>query len=328
MLVEVMSGTIERRLELWEIGFTPKENKTRSPELTDLFGHIMSLPFQAEASDGTNPQLVRELRVDKDILVVECREVSPDRIEGVFGKGRDVDIPGVRKGKRRKKIKLAPGEYIEYPCHFIVFEEGLVVFERNPNGPSPSALGLYIEQKCCDFVTHARVDRVPRGEFLDRFKRIADTRSITLRLGIRAIRRFAHESDDGLWDGLLKEYEMSGFANVTIRFTLAREPGGMKLRWLRKIPDIIADSEASRDLLRLEINARMQDSGEVEVIRLLKKASMEKTVRFKVKGDDKNLDSEEVYGAIQNIYVRFKRIMEGKENARYLDIVQEELPEE
>jgi len=325
MLVEEMSRTIERRLELWEVSFVPKQSKSRSSELADLFTQIMSLPFQAETTDSTESELVRELRDEKDILVVDCRAISPDRIEGVFGKGRDVDIPGVRKGKRKKKIKLAPGEYIEYPCHFIIFEEGLVVFERNPNGPSPAALGPYIEQKCRNFVTRVRVDRVPRGEFLERFKRISDTRSITLRLGIRAIRRFAHESDDGLWDGLLKEYEMSGFANVTIRFSLAREPGGMRFRWFRKIPEIIVDPEASRDLLRLEINARMQDSGEVEIIRLLKKASMEKTVRFKVKGDDKNLDAEEVYRAIQNIYVRFKRIMEGKENAEYLDLVQEEL---
>ncbi len=322
-----MSKPIERRLELWEIDYTPKED-SNPVELTDLFEYVKKLPFSAEVAAGAEPSLVRELRDTKDILVVDCSEVSPNHIKGVFGKGKDVDVPRVRRGRRKKSIKLGPGEYIEYPCHFVVFDENLAVFERNPSGPSPSSLGIYLSHKCQELVKTVSVNRVPRGDFLKRFHKIQETRSIILRLGIKAIRKLGRSSDDGMWAGLIKEHEQSGFGTVTIRFSMSRKPGGLGFQWLKRIPEVVQDRNSSSDLLRLEINARMQDSGEVEVIRLLKKASMEKTVRFKVLGDNKNLDSETVYREIHSVYSKFRRIMEGKEDDEYLDLVQEKIPSE
>lgn len=323
-----MTESIERRLELWEITYESADEVPNEPPLEEILRKIQKMPFQVDAPPNSPNCSVRELRIDNDILGVDFSEIDTNHIVGIYGKGRDVDVPDVRKGKRRKKIPLKQGEYIEYPSHFIVFDDGLTVFERNPAGPSPATLGAYIQEKCPDTVKWARVDRVPRGEFLERFKKVDSVRSVILRLGIRGIQRFARSSQDDLWTGLEKEQNISGFESVTLRFSMSRRPGGMKSKWFNKIPEILANSEASRDILRMEINARMQDSGEIEVIRLLKHASIEKTVRFKVLGDNKSLDSDEVYREIHNQFSRFKRILEGREDERYLDVVQETIPEE
>ena len=320
-----MVNTIERRLELWEISLKPLTDGGDCPPMTDIFGRIQTLPFQAEASQGMPPEEVREVRVENDILVADCAMIDPDHILGVYGRGKEVDIPALRRGRRKKRLPLGPGEYIEYPSHFVVFDGGLVVFERNPMGPSPTSLGGYIQTKCQDLVRSARVDRVPRGEFLERFKKINTVRSVIIRLGVRAIREFARSSRDGLWSGLEKEYELGGFETVTIRLSIGRGPTGMRPHWFRLIPGIVANPETSTDIHRLEINARMEDSGDAEVLRLIKGASMEKTIRFKVSGENKNLDPEQVYAAIHSLYFRFRRILEGREDAEYLDTIQEEL---
>lgn len=320
-----MANTIERRIELWEISLKPQTDGSDCPPMTDIFERIQTLPFQAEAPQGMPTEGVREVRVENDILVADCAMIEPDHILGIYGRGKEVDIPALRRGRRKKKLHLRPGEYIEYPSHFVVFESGLVVFERNPMGPSPNSLGGYIQSKCQDLIRSARVDRVPRGEFLERFKKINTVRSVIIRLGMRAIREFARSSVDGLWPGLEKEYELGGFETVTIRLSIGRGPGGMRPRWFRWIPDVIHNPDTSADIHRLEINARMEDSGDPEVLRLIKGASMEKTVRFKVSGENKNLDPEQVYAAIHSQYFRFRRILEGREDADYLDTVQEEL---
>lgn len=323
-----MANSIDRRLELWEITYESIDNRINDPPIDEIFERIQKLKFQAEAPPRTQPEQIREMKSLNDIFVVDFSEIDVNHIVGIYGKGRDIDVPSVRKGRRKKKIKLLPGEYIEYPCHFVVFENGLTVFERNPAGPSPSTLGLYIQNKCSDIVKWVRVNRVPRGEFMERFRRIDTVRSIILRLGVRGIRHLARSSGDDMWTGMEKEQKISGYETVTIRFSMSRSPGGMRFPWLRKVPEIIADPKASRDILRMEINARMQDSGEVEVIRLLKHASMEKTVRFKVLGDNKSLDSEQVYREIHSLFDRFKRILEGREDGKYLDVVQKTLSEE
>ena len=72
----------------------------------------------------------------------------------------------------------------------------------------------------------------------------------------------------------------------------------------------------------------MEDSGANEMLRLIKGVSMEKTVRFKVLGENKNLNPDEVYEAIHAQYFRFRRILEGTEDAESLEVVQEELNQE
>ena len=201
-----MAKYIERHLELWEISLQPLTEDGECPPLTTIFKRIQELPFQVEALVGSSQEAVRELRVENEILVADCYPIEPDHIMGVFGRGKEIDVPGVRRGHRRKSLRLRPGEYVEYPSHFVVFDRGLVVFEKNPSGPSPSWFGTYIQSKCRDMVKSARLDRVPRGEFLERFKKINAVRSIMIRLGLRAIREFARSSGDGMWSGLEKEH--------------------------------------------------------------------------------------------------------------------------
>ena len=143
-MVRRKSETIGRRLELWEILLEPLTDESVPPDVVGVFERIQALPFTVDAPEAPEPDGIRELKVDNDILVVDCSDIAVNHIVGVFGKGKTVDVPTVRSGRQERDIVLKEGEWIEFPSHFVLFEKGLAVFERNPHGPSPSSLGLVL----------------------------------------------------------------------------------------------------------------------------------------------------------------------------------------
>jgi hypothetical protein len=297
--------------------------------MEQIFSHIKSLPFEAEESSDS--EKMRELRVENNILVVDVFSVEPSRIHGVFGKGRELDVPKIRRGARSRKIPLKAGEYIENPSHFVIFEDGLVVFEKNPHGPALSSFGTYIRKKCPELIKSSWVNRVPKGEFLDRFQRTAYIRKFAMKLGVRGIRRLSLGKEDSFMTGLEKHQRDIHFETAYFELSMRHSPGGIIIPFREKLVKILEDPEKAKDILRLEVKARMIDSGEIEVMRLLPNISMERTVNFKLLPKQTEPNREEVFTHIYRAFNSFKRELErrGDDDYKpYYDMVQEELDSE
>jgi hypothetical protein len=206
----------------------------------------------------------RELRVDNNILLVDTKSPDDNRIFGVFGKGRDKDVPKVRSGSTSRNINLNPGEYIEDPSHFMIAEDGLVVIEKNPNGPALSSLGIYIQKKCSNIIKSAYLNPVPKGEFLERIKRIDFVKKITLRLGVRGLRLLKLKGKRNLFSGLEEAQKDVNFETVTIELSTKHKLGWLNLGWRKNLEDAVRNPATTGDIVRLEIKARMEDTGELE----------------------------------------------------------------
>jgi hypothetical protein len=320
---------ISRPIQLWEISYEKLDTLDKIPSLEEVFRAIAELPFERDAPPKTPVDKLRELRVENNILLVDVFKNESGRIEGVYGKGRDIDVPSVRSGSKSKGIPLDTGEYIEDPSHFVIFEEGLAVFEKNPHGPALASLGVYIQEKCKHLVKYARVARVPRGDFLERLKRVNVIRKFTLKLGTRGIKRLSKGKDCDFFTGLEEEQSKMHFEAVTVEMSMSHRLGGIKWPWRKEIIDMIQDPRSSQDILRLEIKARMRDSGEIEVMRLLKNVPIERRVNFKIPKYKTRLDSDLIFRAIYNSYAVYKRILEGiSDESELVDIIQEELATE
>ena len=276
--------------------FRVEHFQTLKNELPGALQKIENLPFSDEGRYLVEPRAEARLCVFPDSLEYPLRMR--------FGRTRRDHLPDIEKGGKLEALELAENAGLIDLGHLIIFDDGHIAAEWNPDGPKLKRLSAYLIQKG-GLRDNVKIRNLFQRNIVDVVSKLATVRILDIDIPPSAI-ELAREADAD-FAGAISASEKMG-ATKKVGLTLTADQGSHKLRSLAlKLATIIHLRPQEKSQFYTLKATGYDEAGKVSRFVDILESKLVTGEIFPKKGKrSRGLDSEEAYRLIHRSYIEMK----------------------
>lgn len=280
-------ATVDRKIYFFRI----EHFATLKDNIRGALERIENLPFNDQGRYLIEPRNVRL-----------C--VFPDSLEYPlklrFGRTRRDQLPIVESAGKLEALEIAENAGLIDLGHLIIFEDGYVAAEWNPDGPKLRRLAAYLSHKG-DLMSDVKFRNLFERDIVEVVSRLDGVRVLDIDLPYNAV-ELAREADPSLADALVAAEKLG--ASKKTGLTLTADQSSGKLRNLAmKLAGIIQKRPHERDRF-LTLKATGYDSARTRTryVDILEDKLVAGEMFPKRDSRSRSIDSNEAYRLIHRSY--------------------------
>ncbi|WP_125960790.1 MULTISPECIES: hypothetical protein [Sphingomonas] len=221
-----------------------------------------------------------------------------------FGRTRRDDLPEVERNGRLESLELAEDAGLIDLGHLIIFEDGHVAAEWNPDGPKLQRLSSYLFERG-GLADSIKFRNLFERDIVEVVALLNNVRVLDISIPADAV-QLAREADKGLGDAIVAAEKLGGTQKVGL--SLASQGGSTKLRELAlKLAKFIQMHPTERKRFNtLRATGYNETGGGSRYIDILEDKLVSVEVFPKRSARSRSINSDEAYRLIHRSYIEMK----------------------
>lgn len=269
-------------------------------EPTKAFAHIDSLPFDTEGRYLTNEDKTFCLWVDKASSFHKLR----------FSYIRHSGLPQLERAGQLSDLTIPKNSGLAETVHIMTFPNNIVGADFNFYGPRLNRLSSYLQIKVAALLPPVSFEPLIRLDAIDQLNKLEDIRLFQLKVRKSYAERIAQVDA-----GLGAAFDAAAQVGDTDEVEIILRPRKYSQRSLGKYVFGLVKKLALTESLRTEaskfqVRGRSAETGYSEKVDILSDQLIAKVQVMRVSDRGRALDSQSVYGAIQQAHESLRESLE------------------
>jgi hypothetical protein len=289
MMTEVV--TVDRKIYFFRI----EHFADLKDNIKGALERIENLPFNDQGRYLIEPRGVRL-----------C--VFPDNLEYPlqlrFGKTRRDQLPVVERAGRLEALEIDENAGLCDLGHLIIFEDGHVAAEWNPDGPKLKRLTTYLSDKG-GLMSHIKFRNLFERDIVDVVSRLVGVRVLDIDLPYDAV-ELAREADASLADAMVASEKLGASKKIGLTLTADQNSGKLRNLAMQLAKLIQKKPQERKRFLMLKATGYDSDLARTRYVDILEDKLVTGEMFPKRDSRSRSIDSAEAYRLIQRSYNEMK----------------------